>query len=161
MFMGLCVTALAVPAQADVRSYCEAYARNQADTRLTGSAILGAAAAAPSPEERKARNTLALADCLALYTPEAAIETTAMAKPEAEPVKAKPKTATAKDKLILLARRTAPAQQEKSDADIAALVPGTAAWEDYCAAKYASFNRDTDTYTSLSGKQRPCRVTKG
>ena len=160
MFVGLCLTSLAVPAQADVRSYCEAYARNQADVRLSGSAILGAKSKL-TPEEWEERKTLALADCLALYTPEAAIETTAMAKPEAEPVKAKPKTATAKDKLILLARRTAPAQQEKSDADIAALVPGTAAWEDYCAAKYASFNRDTDTYTSLSGKQRPCRVTKG
>ena len=152
MFMGLCGAALAVaaiPAQADVRSYCEAYARNQADTRLTGSAILGAAAA-PSPEERKARNTLALADCMALYTP----------KSEAETAMAKPESVTARKPLLELLAGTSPAQQELSAAEMAALVPGSAAWNDYCAAKYTSFNRETGTYTARSGNQRPCRVTK-
>ncbi|MBC8035652.1 MAG: BA14K family protein [Rhizobiales bacterium] len=160
MFMGLCGMALAwaaIPAEADVRSYCEAYARNQADTRLTGSAILGAKVKL-APEEWEERKSLALTDCLALYTSEAGVETVA-----AEPEKvraAKPKKArAAKPKLEFLAG-TSPAQQEKS-AKVAGLVPGSAAWKDYCAAKYASFNRETDTYKSFNGKMRPCRVTKG
>jgi hypothetical protein len=153
-FIGVCGAALAVaaiPAQADVRSYCEAYARNQADTRLTGSAILGAAAA-PSPEERKTRNTLALADCMALYTPKSEADT--------ETVMAKPELVTARKPVLELLAGTSPAQQELSAAEMAALVPGGAAWNDYCAAKYTSFNRETGTYTARSGNQRPCRVTK-
>jgi len=146
---------LAVPAQADVRSYCEAYARNQADVRLSGSAILGAKSELSSGawEERK---TLALADCLTLYTAETP-------KPVVEAVKAKPKPRTVRAKRrapTLLARRTAPAQQERSTGDASGLIPGSRAWEDYCAAKYVSFNRATNTYKSYNGKQRPCRAPK-
>lgn len=149
MFVGLCLTSLAVPAQADVRSYCEAYARNQADVRLSGSAILGAKSKL-TPEEWEERKTLALADCLALYTPE----------PEAKTVMAKPEPVTAKKPALEFLAGTSPAQQELSAAEMAALVPGSAAWNNYCAAKYASFNRETGTYTARSGNQRPCRVTK-
>jgi len=168
MFIGLFGVALTVPAQADVRSYCEAYARNQADARLSGSAILGAKPKL-TPEEWEERKTLALTDCLTLYTPDAAVETTAIAEPEPTlkakrktvAVKAKPKTAAVKAKRTptLLARRTASAQEE-STASTSALVRGSRAWEDYCAAKYASFNRQTGTYKSYSGKQKPCLVTK-
>lgn len=149
VIIGLYVTALAAPAQADVRSYCEAYARNQADTRLSGGAILGAKSKL-TPEEWEERKTLALADCLALYTPE----------PEAETAMAKPKPVTARKPVLELLAGTSPAQQELSAAEMAALVPGSAAWNDYCAAKYTSFNRVTGTYTARSGNQRPCRVTK-
>ena len=61
----VCVLA---PARADVKSYCEAYARNEANVRLTGGAILGASVK-PTPEEWAARNQLALAECLARYEP--------------------------------------------------------------------------------------------
>ena len=61
----VCVLA---PARADVKSYCVAYARNEANIRLTGSAILGASVK-PTPEEWAARNKLALAECLARYEP--------------------------------------------------------------------------------------------
>lgn len=61
----VCVLA---PARAGVKSYCEAYARNEANVRLTGSAILGASVK-PTPEQWAARNQLALAECLARYEP--------------------------------------------------------------------------------------------
>lgn len=152
--MGLCVMALAcaaIPAKADVRSYCEAYARNQADTRLAGSAILGAKLK-PSPEAWKARNARALADCQALYTP----------KPVAEPesVPAKLAAETAKSETEPTNSETEPMKKIASAVDPASLVPGSVAWEDYCAAKYASFNRETGNYMSRTGKERPCRVTK-
>jgi hypothetical protein len=84
-------------------------------------------------------------------------------KPKAAPVKAKRKIATVKVKptLTLLARRTAPAQQEYSVAETAPrLVPGSQAWKNYCANKYASFNPETNSYKSYGGKQKPCKVTK-
>jgi hypothetical protein len=39
------------------------------------------------------------------------------------------------------------------------LVPGSEAWNDYCAAKYLSFDRKTGLYTAKSGKQRTCVVS--
>ena len=38
------------------------------------------------------------------------------------------------------------------------LVPGSAAWLDYCSRKYRSFNPVTRLYFSYSGVWRPCRV---
>jgi uncharacterized protein YcfJ len=35
--------------------------------------------------------------------------------------------------------------------------PGTAAWDDYCADKYRSYDPDTGMYRSTSGRWRPCR----
>ena len=160
IFIGLFGVALAVPAQADVRSYCEAYARHQADVRLSGNAILGAKPKL-TPEEWEERKTLALADCLTLYTPGAQVETTALTETEA-PAPQKPKATTkAKKGPTLLARKTAPAQEDSTTTRTSTLVPGSRAWLDYCAAKYASFNRETRTYKSYSGKQKPCLVTKG
>jgi Tfp pilus assembly protein PilE len=37
--------------------------------------------------------------------------------------------------------------------------PGSIAWNNYCAAKYASFNRLTGFYTSRNGKERRCSET--
>ncbi|MBC8038720.1 MAG: BA14K family protein [Rhizobiales bacterium] len=148
-----------VPAQADVRSYCEAYARDQADAHLSGGAILGAKPK-PTAEEREERNMLAMGDCLALYTPKLRIE----------PVTAKPETITVKPITTTPAKLKPPvAPKPKRKAVTAATPPHidsatptarTPAWKDYCAAKHPSYNRKTDTYTSLSGKQRPCVATK-
>jgi len=160
IFIGLFGVALIAPAQADVRSYCEAYARHQADVRLSGNAILGAKPKL-TPEEWEERKTLALADCLTLYTPEEQVEATALTEPEA-PALEKPKTTTKTKKKgpTLLARQTAPAQEDSTTRKTSNLVPGSRAWLDYCTGKYASFNRETRTYKSYSGKQKPCLVTK-
>ena len=40
-----------------------------------------------------------------------------------------------------------------------ALEPGSDAWKDYCAAKYSSFDRKTGLYTGKSGTQHACLVT--
>ena len=40
-----------------------------------------------------------------------------------------------------------------------ALEEGSEAWNEYCAAKYKSFNPDTGTYNSHTGKERRCIVT--
>jgi hypothetical protein len=41
------------------------------------------------------------------------------------------------------------------------LAPGSVAWNEYCAAKYTSFNKATGTYKSYSGKAKPCLVPSG
>jgi hypothetical protein len=41
------------------------------------------------------------------------------------------------------------------------LAPGSVAWNEYCAAKYASYNKETGTYKSYSGKAKPCLVPSG
>jgi hypothetical protein len=41
------------------------------------------------------------------------------------------------------------------------LAPGSVAWNEYCASKYASFNKATGTYKSYSGKAKPCLVPSG
>ncbi len=38
------------------------------------------------------------------------------------------------------------------------LTTGSIAWNNYCAAKYASFNPTTGNYWSHAGKQKPCLV---
>lgn len=170
IFISLCGVALswaAVPAQADVQSYCEAYARDQADERLSGGAILGAKPKLTAAEWKE-RQKLAMADCLTLYTPQPRIEpvtaTPERLTEEPEPVPAKritivplkqKPTVTPKPKQ----KAATPAQKKKSTDDPAALIAGSPAWKNYCAAKHPSYNRETNTYTSLSGKQRPCRLT--
>lgn len=102
LLWGVALGWTAVPAHADLQTYCEAYARDQAGARLSGSAILGEQSRLAAAE-RETRKKLALADCLALYTPMVKIEpVTAMpetvkadpmeAAPEKPPARAKPKT---------------------------------------------------------------------
>lgn len=215
ILVGLCGVALAwttLPVKADVLSYCEAYARNQADKHLSGSAVLGSKPQ-PTAAQREKRKMLALADCLMLYAPKPDTKTVET-KPELQPEKAEsvtpdpvvtlrnkpimtkpvikaaapeaepePETVTAisvvtprsKPKTIVPVERknpvnpaakieaataVVPVQKKMPLADSASLVPGTPAWRGFCAAKYASYNPATDTYTARSGLQRPCRASK-
>ena len=41
------------------------------------------------------------------------------------------------------------------------LAPGSVAWNEYCASKYASFDKASGTYRSYSGKAKPCLVPSG
>ncbi len=146
----------ASPSEASMRSYCAAFARDQAESSITAGSILSTARPRqPELTERRHLAERAFANCLALYAPK-----TAEPPPEAE--------ATASPEITATTEAAAPSQTEsagdkKADPTLTAsveLVPGSEAWNDYCAAKYASFNRETGTYTSFSGKERPCLVTR-
>jgi len=61
----------------------------------------------------------------------------------------------------------APMNEQETSVEVAAvakpkveLEPGSEAWNEYCAAKYKSFNPDTGTYNSHTGKERRCVVTQ-
>lgn len=55
----------------------------------------------------------------------------------------------------------APAQDSTRRKRTPLLAPGSVAWNEYCAAKYTSFNKATGTYKSYSGKAKPCLVPSG
>ncbi len=178
IFSGLLVAAVvlvsfAAEAQAGRRAYCDAYARDVANSRVSGGevlagtvggaaggAFLGAiidgdegagkgaiiggvggtvlgAAAADSKWHRVYRK--ALADCVEMYEPRPAVYKKTVNK---KPVYKK-------------------AAYKKQVAKPAGppLEPGSEAWNNYCAAKYNSFDRETGLYNAMSGKQRPCVVS--
>jgi hypothetical protein len=56
---------------------------------------------------------------------------------------------------------TTPTQETPRRKRTPLLAPGSIAWNEYCATKYASFNKATGTYKSYSGKAKPCLVPSG
>jgi hypothetical protein len=56
-------------------------------------------------------------------------------------------------------RRVAVVVDEPDTAALAVVRPrtGSAAWIEYCSAKYRSFDPETGTYTTYSGEVVPCR----
>ena len=126
--------AFAVQASASSQTYCEMFAKDFADGRTTDVDLW----------QISYRN--AFNDCMNQYT-------------AAAPVAA-PKKALQKQAAVPLA---APETSEEAAAVVKPklkLEPGTEAWNEYCAAKYKSFNPDTGTYNSHTGKERRCIVTQ-
>ncbi len=126
--------AFTVQASASSQTYCEMFAKDFADGRTTDVDLW----------QISYRN--AFNDCMNQYT-------------AAAPVAA-PKKALQKQAAVPLA---APETSEEAAAVVKAklkLEPGTEAWNEYCAAKYKSFNPDTGTYNSHTGKERRCIVTQ-
>lgn len=133
--IALAAVALCAPAtaHADARSYCDAYARDAATSRLSGQSILTGVRSPVSPAAWQSAYDAALADCLAAYT-------------------AKPKVVDARPLKRIV--KAAPVAVEGT------LQPGSADWVAYCSKKYTSFDAATGLYTGMSGKKRPCLVTK-
>jgi hypothetical protein len=125
---------LSTQATADSQNYCELFAKDFADGRTTDVDLW----------QKAYRN--AFNDCMNQYT---------AAAPVAAPKKALQKQAAV------------PLSEPETSEEAAAVVkpklklePGTEAWNEYCAAKYKSFNPDTGTYNSHTGKERRCTVTQ-
>ena len=138
----VCSCLLASAAQADVRTYCNAYARDAANGRVSGGEILGGKIAGTTPETSASwieTNGKALADCLAQYGEGAAVLQSETA-PEAPP---KPKPVA-----------------RKKPAGGPGLAPGSAAWNAYCDKKYTSFDPKTGKYRSFNGIMRPCKAPR-
>lgn len=133
----LAIVTLAIvsaPASASSQNYCEMFAKDFADTRTTDVDLW----------QISYRN--AFNDCMNQYT---------AAAPAAAPKKK------------LQTQAAAPLNEEETSTQVAAVVKpkltleeGSEAWNEYCAAKYKSFNPDTGTYNSHSGKERRCLVTE-
>ena len=126
---------LSTQASASSQTYCEMLAKDFADTRTTDVDLW----------QISYRN--AFNDCMNQYTAVA---------PAAAPKKK------------LQTPAAAPLNESETSAVVAAVVKpkklsleeGSEAWNEYCAAKYKSFNPDTGTYNSHTGKERRCVVTQ-
>jgi len=126
---------LSTHASASSQIYCEMFAKDFADIRTTDVDLW-------QVSYRNAFN-----DCMNQYT---------AAAPAAAPKKPLQKQAAA------------PLNESETSTAVAAVVKpkkaeleeGSEAWNEYCAAKYKSFNPDTGTYNSLTGKERRCLVTQ-
>ena len=140
---------LTTQAWADSKSHCELVAKDVADARTTD----------VDQWQKLYRNTYA--DCIDQYT---AVEPEA-APSEAVPAKVAKKSSGRKSiespgtktlpETVVVAAKAPPKDKTRSKG----LEPGSEAWNEYCAAKYASFNKETGTYRSFTGKERRCLVT--
>lgn len=115
-------------ALADVQSYCEVFGQDFANGKTSD----------VDSWEINFRN--AFGDCMAQYAADAGVE-------------ALPGKVTQKDaqKVVVV-----PAKDFSGKKRVPILAPGSIAWNNYCAAKYASFNPVTGTYRSHAGKEKPC-----
>jgi hypothetical protein len=122
------------PGLAGSQTYCEMFAKDFADGRTTDVDLW----------QKSYRN--AFNDCMNQYT---------AAAPAAAPKKQLQKQAAVPLAAPETSEEAAAVAKPKLN-----LEPGTEAWNEYCAAKYKSFNPDTGTYNSHTGKERRCTVTQ-
>jgi hypothetical protein len=115
---------------ADVQSYCEVYGRDFANGKTSD----------VDAWEANFRN--AFDDCMNQYA--------AVFGVEAPAGKVAKKAA---GKVVVV-----PARDSSRRKRTPILTTGSIAWNNYCAAKYASFNPATGNYRSHAGKQKPCLV---
>jgi BA14K-like protein len=135
----------ALPAQADTQAYCELYAKDVADGRTS------------NVDQWQLIYRGAFDDCMVQYaaTPDTAapvVTEQATEEPKVEsapPPKDKPKVTKVAVKKASSTSATKASSKKP--------VPGTEAWNDYCDKKYNSFNRQSGTYLSRTGKIRRCK----
>jgi hypothetical protein len=132
-------------ALADSKSYCEIYAKDFASTKTS------------DVDQWQTMYHDSYKDCMDQYT--ASTSETAAPVPAQEAPKpvTKKKVATIKAP-EKVADKAAEPVAEKSVKRVA-MEEGTEEWNAYCANKYTSFNKETGTYKSFTGKERRCLVT--
>jgi BA14K-like protein len=137
----LALIASASVAQADSKSYCEIYAKDFASAKTS------------DVDQWQSMYHDSYTDCMDQYSS----ATTAVTTPK--PVQSNPKPVVKKKvATIKVPDKTAEPAAEKSVARVA-MEEGSDEWNAYCANKYVSFNKDTGTYKSHTGKERHCVVT--
>ncbi len=146
--------ALASPALADKASYCQAYARDFSDQL------------AKDKVTWQHKYQIALDACLGSPAKSQTVAA-APAKPAPAPPAAKPPVKTqeaakapepAKPAEVAAAEPKPAPKKETKEAD-GGLTPGSAAWNEYCARKYTSFNPKNGQYLSHTGVMRRCLYT--
>ena len=145
--------ALASPALADKASYCQAYARDFSDQLAKDKATW------------QHKYQIALDACLGSPKPQVAVpvKVVPVQKP---PVKTQQEAAKAPEPVkpvVEAASNTDAKPVAKPEVKVADGEPvaGSAAWNEYCARKYTSFNPKTGEYLSHTGVMRRCLVTRG
>jgi hypothetical protein len=126
------MTGFSAQAFTNPQSYCELFSTDYANSRTL------------DVDQWQIGYRKAFSSCMAQYTE--GVADTQERKSDDQAIK-KVKVATARDSTR---RKRTPL-----------LAPGSVAWNEYCASKYASFDKATGTYKSYSGKFKPCLVPSG
>lgn len=126
------MSGLPIQAFADPKAYCELFSRDYADGRTL------------DVDQWQTNYRKAFSSCITQYT------SGAPDTPKIRSTEKVTKTAVTTPTADTPRRKRTPL-----------LAPGSVAWNEYCASKYASFNRATGTYKSYSGKAKPCLVPSG
>jgi hypothetical protein len=126
------LSGVSTPALADAQAYCELLSRDYADGRTL------------NVDQWQLNFRSAFSSCMAQYTP---------ALPD-------PPKSKSPDKVVKKAIATVSPEAPRKKR-IPLLAPGSIAWNEYCAAKYVSYNKETGMYKSYSGKAKPCLVPTG
>jgi hypothetical protein len=94
-----------------------------------------------------------------------AAETSAREEPEAPTskgrIKVEARLLEAVDEQVALENLVTASFEDSAPSDAPAVLPVTQAHLDWCADRYRSYDVATDSYTSYSGKTRPCRSPYG
>lgn len=131
MAMGV-MSGFSAQAFTNPQTYCELYGKDYADSRTL------------DVDQWQAGFRNAFSSCMTQYT-------------SAAPDNSNQKSAEKAIKKVA----AAPTKDSTRRKRTPLLAPGSVAWNEYCAAKYASFNKVTGTYKSYSGKAKPCLVPSG
>jgi hypothetical protein len=133
VMIALALSVSATVALADSKSYCEIYAKDFASAKTS------------DVDEWQLTYRDSFNDCMVQYS----AATTEVEKPKVKPAPPKKKVASIKQ----------PIQVAEKPAKQVEMVEGSDEWNAYCDNKYASFNKETGTYMSHTGKERRCIVT--
>lgn len=126
------MSGISAPAFTGPQTYCELFAKDYADSRTL------------DVDQWQAGYRNAFKSCITQYTLGAS-----------DVSNEKNVEKTAKRVVVAPARDTARRKRTPL------LAPGSVAWNEYCAAKYASFDKASGMYKSYSGKAKPCLVPSG
>lgn len=155
MLASVVLLGFASPSLADAQSHCELYSRDFADSR-TGNV-----------DRWQLLYRSAFIDCMQAYNAKPSEEPPAVAEsvepapePDAEPIAEPAGSPPAKKQAAKPKPRKIAARKTTSRVAARNLVPGSEAWNAFCAAKYSSFNKQSGTYLSNSGKIRRCSTTR-
>jgi len=162
IFLGVAVLAgLASEAQAGRRAYCDAYARDVANSRVSGGDILagtiggaigGALLGAAIDGKEGARKGALIGGIGGTVVGAAGADN----KWHRVYRKAYADCMDMYEPRPVVYKKTV--YKKPVPRPAGSLEEGSEAWNDYCAAKYTSFDRKTGLYTGKSGKQRTCVV---
>lgn len=148
--IGACaLVAATAPVRANTADYCEAYARDFADTGTADEASW----------QRRFEN--AEQQCLKQYAGLARKAEEPRRALAAKPAKPRKPAATVEKVAVAIpdGQPTKPQPAKSKQQIVPGLEPGSDAWNDYCARKYTSFDKATGTYLSRTGVKRKCLVT--
>ncbi len=133
---------LSAPAAlADAKSYCEIYAKDFASAKTS------------DVDQWQTMYHDSYTDCMDQYSAAKTEITTP------KPVQVTPKPVQKKKLATIKAPEKTPEPAIQKPVARVAMEEGSDKWNAYCASKYVSFNKETGTYKSYTGKERRCAVT--